>query len=230
MLKYSINIKLSESTLKQLRSANKVLYAFNKKGISASSSAGATSTVWFTLDSLHENINLTWEVGYDVNISDIKSIDIGTKIISSTTRRTMEAGGTVNVDDANTIDMDKTKGIPTFCGINNNNNGEKPHTCGLSHQNPRCELVTICATILNGHFNVGIEPTEKVYLVFSDALHQEDVVLIQSTGPGYVIDVTDPSMSGVKVAFDINLGWSCANADHRSNCVPVRSGLAFVMS
>jgi hypothetical protein len=222
MSKYSINIKLSETTLKQLSSANKVLYAF--KGINASSAPGSASTVWFKEDSLYENNNLAWEVGYDVYISGTKNIDVGTKIISSTAR-TMPAGGTANVDDANTIDVDRSKGTPNFYGFNNS--GKKPHICGLSHQNPRGELVPICATILNGGFTVGIEPIEKVYLVFSDALHQEGVVLIQSTGPGYVIDVTDPSMSGVKVAFDINLGWSCAEDTQRSNCVPVKSGLAF---
>jgi hypothetical protein len=222
MSNYSINLNLSESTLRQLRAAGKVLYAF--KGINASASPGAKSTIWFKEDSLYENNNLSWEVDYDVYISATKTIDVGTKIISSTSR-SMGAGGTANVDDANTIDVDRAVGKAMYYSIVNQ--GNKQHVCGLSHRNPRGELVPICASILNGGFDVGIEPIEKIYLVFSDALHQEGVVMVQSTGPGYVIDVTDDFMQGASVAFDINLGWSCADVGQRSKCKPVKSGLAF---
>eukprot|EP01034_Spumella_vulgaris_P033338 gene33338-41138_t len=152
------------------------------------------------------------------------NIDVGTLIVSSTSRST-EAGGTANVNDDNTIDLDKSKGLPMFYSFLNT--GVKPHTCGLSSQNPKGVSVPICATIIHGGNAVGVEPIEKVYLVFSNALHQEGTVLTQTSSPGYIVDVTDVSKDDVTVHYDIETGWTCDMPYHKSKCTPVAANQAF---
>eukprot|EP01034_Spumella_vulgaris_P026291 gene26291-32853_t len=220
MSSYNLNIDVNSTSLKALKASNMLLYAF--KGVN--SPANVASTIWFKEDSLYEKNNLTWEVKHDVYISAKDNIDVGTKVVSSTTRST-DAGGTANVNDDNTIDLDKSKGIPMFYSFLNT--GVKPHTCGLSSLNPKGVSVPICATILHGGNAVGIEPIEKVYLVFSNALHQEGTVLMQTSAPGYIVDVTDESMQGATVNFDIETGWTCKVPAQKGNCTPVAANVAF---
>ncbi len=219
MSAYSLNICIPDETLTALNKSSMKLYAF--KG--ANGPPDLVSTVWFSEASLYEQNVLTYEGKHDSFISEIVNIDVESQIVSSTAKP-MEAGQTANVADDNTIVVDKSNGVPNFYSFLNT--GTSSHTCGLSNVNPAGVNVPICATPLRGGGAVGIEPIEKIYLCFSDQLHNVGSVLLQTSSPGYVVDLTDPSMYGAEVTFDMDKGWSSAPAVAQ-NCTKVPANQVF---
>ncbi len=183
------------------------------------------STVWFTQKSLYEQNILSYESKHNAYIGNVLNIQQGVEIVASTVKP-MDLGETALVFDDNTMEIDKgTSELTTF--YNFLNKGTSPHTCGLSSLNSAGIDVPICATDLHGKCAVGIEPLERVFLCFSSTLHKEGTVLLQTSSPGYVVDLTDESMQGAVVTYDMDKGWSTRNPDLAEYCTCVPANYVF---
>lgn len=197
-VEYSINIKMSSATARELSDDGYDLYGF--KAVKASGTG--SPLVWLETDNYSTNTRISWKQNYQVYTSNTE-INADSKIEAS--HSAPISLGQVLTIDHNTGTGEVRKGGPKNA-ISVQNRTQRRFTVGIS-QKPRNSKYTnpLCALRLNPNHDNIIQPIEKIMLIFATQSIDTGTVIYKAFGPGVLIDLTaEPSR---EIKYDVSKGW-----------------------
>ncbi len=195
---YNIEIDMNQDTLTFLQDNNYYLYAF--KAVQSAGSGQGTS--WFVEDSNNLLLNTTigWNEVYRAYISTSEIIPNGT--INSNSNESIQLGQVLNVDQNGGLTVTQN-GVPNAIAISNG--AMRTYTCGVNEE-VEGSSTTLCAfTVAGSGGLIVIEPIEQVFLMFATQVITTATVIVQSFGPGMMVDLT--GVSERTVSYDKDNGW-----------------------
>jgi hypothetical protein len=193
---YSVNIQLSPSTVKALKSEGASLYGF--KAVQTTQKGGAP-LVWFVDAEMLPTVTVNWSEQYEAYISTSQIITHG--VIDASNNINVDLGETANVDVNGNLTVTET-GVADAISINNQSPTQ--YTCGVS-QLQGSVATPLCAFPLFGNNLDVIAPIEKVLFFFATAAVNTGTVVEQAFGPAVLLDLTGNPQLGL--SYDINNGW-----------------------
>jgi hypothetical protein len=216
MATYSINIKMSDETVREMSELGFSLYAF--KAVQASGSAGKP-LVWFVSDTYSSSTKLEWQVDYQAYSSFSEIVPKGH--ITAKANYDIDLGQTFIIDNLQGVGNVVAEGSRNAITIYNDVN--RRFTCGISQETGGTFSQICAAPIVNGSTNTFI-PIEKVLLLFATEQYNTGTVIIQSFGPGVMVDLTGATSRTVEYSIAKRWTWSGTWAqavNSRTDIVPL---------
>jgi hypothetical protein len=199
---YSVDITMSEETVRKLTSGEFLLYGF--KAVQ-SAQGGGEPLVWFKSSVFTVDTQVAWSEQYQAYTSRSQIIPGG--VVRAHAAYDIDLGQTLEVDVQG---LGRVTGQPDPSrpiGVHNNITTE--FTCGISQQQGT-EYAPLCAFPLYGRQLNQFVPIERVLLMFGTVPVNTGTVIERAFSPGLLIDLTTDVRR--TVTFDINLGWGPGDA------------------
>lgn len=199
MATYSITINMSDETVRELGELGFSLYAF--KAVQASGSAGKP-LVWFVSETYSSSTTLEWEVDYQAYSSFSEIVPKGK--VTARANYNINPGETFLIDNPQGVGRVVAEGTPGAITIYND--VERRFTCGISQETGGTFAQICAAPIVNGATNTFI-PIEKVLLLFATEEYNTGTVIVQSFGPGVMVDLTGVTSRTVEYSIPKRWTW-----------------------
>jgi hypothetical protein len=205
MSNYTLEIKIDDVTLSQLKLDKMNLFIF--KSVETSAPDGK-ALVWqrYPFDQLGTNITFKWEILYQAFFTS-EDIDTTTEY-SAVTVKDIETKQCMNIHEDTTYDV-TNDGTANNISIYNQNKNNR-YTCGISQKN-NDTIVPMCAFALPINSMDVIRPIEKIALMFASDTIKTATVYERTKGDCIVVDMTNNNSRTVNYNKNV---WTADTLGH----------------
>ncbi|HTU70248.1 MAG TPA: hypothetical protein VMF11_07980 [Candidatus Baltobacteraceae bacterium] len=193
---YTIQLTMDSDTVKGLKGAGFVLYGF--KAVQGPQSG--VPTVWFKDPNFSTTTTVQWSESYQAFVSNVDPIP-GGQIVDSDVAD-IKLGQQAPINSAGTFDTVITGDAGQ---IEIYNGATRQYTTGIA-QYQGGSYQNLCAFPTFGQMVTSIVPIARVFLMFATKAYATSTVVVQSSGPGFIIDLT--ASNNRQVSYVLNGGWS----------------------
>lgn len=193
---YSVQIKMDATTVKELKDNGFILYGF--KAVQGPKTG--VPTVWFKDPDFSTSTVIEWSETYKAFVSTSTLIPGGQIVDSDTTD--IKLGQKAQIAPTGTFDSvvaGDAGQIEIF------NTAQQQYSTGIA-QLQGSQYQNLCAFPTLGQMITSIVPIQRVFFMFATKTLKTSTVVVQSSGPGFLIDLTAANYR--EVSYKANEGWS----------------------
>ncbi|WP_199245934.1 hypothetical protein [[Phormidium] sp. ETS-05] len=211
-LHFSIHISLSSETVQNLKDGGFQLYGF--KAVKAS--VRGVPLVWFVIDQYLVNTTVDWPEDYQAYISTqlnpipgdvikpcpLTKLKAQAKTIAACSSQVINLGEQMIVDKYGNTSVIQGSEVGAISIVNQ---AQTQWSCGMSQAVATPIPNPLSAFPLYGNNKIVLTPLKKVLLMFASEPVNTGTVVVESSGSGILVDLTD--VQSRDLTYDINNGW-----------------------